>query len=69
MIHIEREPEEIGGSYERCCFCRTPTPMWYMPKDVAVCPKCAAHAEPGDVPDKDEWFRRELVAMKSEGVI
>lgn len=59
MIKIEREPADMSnaGPYERCCFCRNPTPFWHTPKDVAVCPHCAAIHEESDVPTKAEWCR------------
>jgi hypothetical protein len=55
MIRVKRQPEP--PPYENCCFCFTPTPFWYTPKDVACCPACAATHQPKDVPDKETWVR------------
>ena len=67
MIRVEREPEGFGPPYEKCCFCRKPTPTWYRPKDVAVCPSCARRADHEDVPSKEEWCRRERIATPTIG--
>lgn len=65
MIEVSLEPEPaVWATVEHCCFCREPTRYWYTPKDVACCQKCAAHAQPADVPSKKVWFRREQIAMK-----
>jgi len=69
MIEIEREPESLSvcGS-EKCCICRKQTPFWTMLEDrtpgqqVAICEKCARHAEPSDIPTKAVWLRRERIA-------
>jgi len=59
MIVVIREPIDLGGPpYECCAFCNEPTPYWYEPKDVAVCPICAEKVEDADVPSKMDWFKR-----------
>lgn len=64
MIEVEHEKGvEDLRAIEHCCFCRKPTRLWYLPKDVACCEKCAVRAEPEDVPTKKIWFRREHIAM------
>lgn len=42
-----------GG--EHCCFCHRITHFWYEPKDVAVCPSCAATRLVRNVPNKEDW--------------
>lgn len=44
---------------ENCCFCRTSTKYWYVPKDVAMCPDCAKEALAEEVPDKLDWIIKE----------
>lgn len=58
MISVTEEPKEIPSWWERerCCFCRERTRFWYVPKDVAVCDRCAKHADASDVPSKKEWL-------------
>ena len=64
-IPIEKEefPEQ---PFERCCFCRRPTPWWTNLSDrepgqqVACCPQCAkTRRQPESVPEKREWVESE----------
>lgn len=58
MIPVEREPDEFRLlPLEYCCFCFSPTPFWYTPKDVAVCPSCAETKTPDQVPSKSDWSK------------
>lgn len=69
MIEVVREDlEQSTIEIENCCFCRNPTAFWYKPKDVACCLECAANAEPGDVPDKQTWCKRERIAQNSDSL-
>jgi len=67
MIPVQLEPH-AEPPYERCCFCRTPTPIWTdLPnrtpgEQVACCDRCAKRAHPQDVPTKAVWCRRERIA-------
>ena len=58
-IKIIREPEELGGPFEKCCFCRTPTPFWHSTKDVPVCSRCSKSKKEFEVPTKEEWIKQE----------
>ena len=60
MISVHPDPD--GEAVESCCFCRRPTKYWYRPRDVACCKQCAGHAVADDVPDKQTWCRREVIA-------
>lgn len=64
MITVTLEPDELLTvvEMERCAICRVPTRTWYVPKDVAVCEKCAKQANADDIPDKKTWLRRERIA-------
>ena len=71
MIEVIRENFDAAGGppvFENCCFCRTSTAFWYLPKDVAVCPQCAEIANPEDVPDKETWCRHEAIAEASDAL-
>lgn len=71
MIEVVREDLDAAGEspvFENCCFCRTPTGFWFLPKDVAVCFTCAETAELEDVPDKATWLRREQIAEASDSI-
>jgi hypothetical protein len=69
MIEVTHDGTGPGDPAERCCFCRAATRYWYRPKDVAVCTKCAPHADDADVPAKRIWCRRERIAMLACGEI
>ncbi len=67
-IPIEDERDvglKWGHPYERCCFCRTPTPFWTAMKrrkpgaQVACCPDCAKTNFQKDVPTKKYWCDKE----------
>jgi hypothetical protein len=58
-IRVVRESEELGGPFERCCFCHTPTPFWYEPNDVPVCERCAKSKKLSEIPTKEEWIKQE----------
>ena len=64
MLTLTYQPDPTPP-FERCCFCRRPTPFWFQPKDVACCRECGGRAEPSDVPSKKEWMRRERLASPS----
>jgi hypothetical protein len=67
MIKLVEEPFDCPTlPPENCCFCRTPTRMWYKKNDVACCSECAERADPEDVPQKSVWLRRERIAMGRE---
>ena len=61
-------PDDVEPPFELCCFCRHRTMTWTALPDreekdqVACCGPCAERAEPKDVPTKDQWFRREMIA-------
>jgi len=55
-IKIKKEPDELGPPYEKCIFCRNPTPFWSEEKDVPVCENCAKIFEEAKVPTKEQWF-------------
>jgi hypothetical protein len=57
VIEIKHEPKGWTPPYpyESCCFCWIPTAYWHEPKDVAVCPECAAKHEAEEVPSKADW--------------
>ena len=60
-------PQDSG---EPCAFCKSPTHLWFRPKDVAVCVSCAEVREPEEVPSKRDWInanRRPGQAMLPEG--
>lgn len=70
--------ENAEPPYERCCFCRKPTPYWYFPggvenkkplgnNEVACCLLCAKEATVKDMPSKRTWCRREDIIAKGEG--
>ena len=66
-ITVEEEPADLSSrNLERCCFCRQPTRFWYRPNDVACCPTGASRAIAADVPNKETWIRRELIADPGE---
>ena len=58
MIHVQREPDNLGPPHERCAFCANATPYWYEPKDIPVCQKCAIDVTHDEVPSKEEWAKR-----------
>jgi predicted amidophosphoribosyltransferase len=58
-IDVTHDKTEPGEVQERCCMCRKPTRYWYKPKDVAVCPECAKHTSPGQLPSKSDWIKKE----------
>jgi hypothetical protein len=69
-IRVAKEPHpELP--YERCCFCRAPTPFWTDfgdPRDaVACCEACARRAYVRDVPSKAQWCRRESITDHTYG--
>ncbi len=68
MILVTKEPKP-EYPLELCCFCRAPTPYWFLPKDVACCQGCAARANEKDVPSKDVWIRREHIAGRTRTTI
>lgn len=49
------------GNDERCCICRKDTEYWTR-NFIALCDKCAALADPIDIPTKKQWIRREDIA-------
>lgn len=62
-------PPSVEFPYERCCFCRTPTPWWTDLKhripggQVACCPDCAkTHKR---VPSKAKWCAKERALTPS----
>ncbi len=60
VIEFDRE------SKEHCVFCRKLTAFWFRSKrtrDVACCTGCASRANESDVPTKDEWLKRERIAV------
>jgi hypothetical protein len=73
-IPLKREPPDMGG-FERCCFCRAPTPMWTVltertpGEQVACCEKCAAARAPEEVPSKRHWCGIERDIRRKEGRI
>jgi hypothetical protein len=64
MIRIEMEPQP-ERPFERCCFCRRPTPYWTLiaarapGAQVACCPDCAKKHRVSEVPTKKAWFDSE----------
>lgn len=58
MIEVVHDNEPMWMPAEPCAFCKTPTRYWYKPKDVAVCPGCAAKKKAEDVPSKREWLNQ-----------
>lgn len=66
MLKITHDGTRPGEVQERCCKCRKPTRWWYAPKDVAVCPECAAYTTPEDLPSKDEWCAKEDAIMRGK---
>lgn len=62
-IRIRHEGRNAGPPYERCCFCRIPTPYWYDTKDieydVAICLHCSSRHRVSDIPTKEEWCEKE----------
>lgn len=58
MITLTPDPDHMSNIMppEHCCFCASPTRMWYKPKDVAVCVRCAETRNADEVPTKKEWF-------------
>jgi len=73
MIAIEREPKDAGGPpFERCCFCRAPSPFWTLLADrkpgaqVACCQDCAASHEASEVPTKRAWCDKEKAIYLKE---
>lgn len=66
-IPLTREPETVPGwmGLEHCCFCAARTPLWYAPKDVAVCAPCGAAREPDEVPTKAQW----CASRQAKGVV
>jgi len=67
MIKVHKEPDD-EPPFERCCFCRKPTPFWTQLENrtpgqqVACCEACASRAHVQDVPTKAVWCRRERIA-------
>ena len=59
-MKITHDGTKPGEVQERCCMCRKPTRYWYNPKDVAVCPECAKHTSPDDLPSKADWIAKEV---------
>jgi hypothetical protein len=65
-IPIEPDSDELP--FEACCFCRRSTLYWTELANrkpggqVACCADCAGRADPEDVPTKDIWWRREVIA-------
>lgn len=57
MLTVERESDKMPPPYERCCICGTPTPYWYLPKDVALCQECAKITVYENIPEKDQWLK------------
>ena len=58
MVEVVREPKGFEPPYEHCSICKSPTPYWYEPKDVALCKACAKTVKPDDIPTKKEWFSK-----------
>ena len=46
---------------ENCFSCRTPTEFWFLPKDAALCPECAAIVSEEDIPSKIDWILKEQI--------
>lgn len=73
MITLRKESEDPKDirpwEYENCCFCRKRTPFWTTLSDrtpgqqVACCESCAKRAHTQDVPIKEDWCRRERIAV------
>lgn len=65
MIPVEAEKDAGNLPYERCCFCRKPTPYWTTltsrpaNENVACCKKCAEVYRIKDVPSKRYWCEKE----------
>lgn len=63
---INLDPDE--RIQENCCICRKPTLMWTELPDrtpgdqVALCERCAHHANPDEVPTKKLWLRHERIS-------
>lgn len=66
-VPVKLEPDSVlfPGVKENCCLCRAPTAFWYVPKDVALCPKCAVTASPESIPTKKEWIDKERALRPS----
>lgn len=60
------------GLAKNCCFCRIPSFCWTElrgrnpSQQVPCCPECAHVAHPRDVPQREEWSRRETIAAHGE---
>lgn len=68
MIPIILEPID-GSDLEVCCLCRRPTHFWTVDQSLALCPRCASHAEQQDLPTKSEWMRKEeIIAQGNQQV-
>ena len=68
-IPLEKE-DDVEMPFERCCFCRKPTPWWTkLPRrtpgaQVACCQACSQERKHKDVPTKDEWCDKEERLMR-----
>jgi hypothetical protein len=49
-------PIGTAADAESCCVCGQDTNTWYIIKDVALCPVCAAQVEYNEVPSKRDWL-------------
>lgn len=69
MVKVTKEPEEFGPPLEPCSICYERTKFWYVPKDVALCQRCAKTAKPDDIPSKERWCANveQLICFDSGG--
>lgn len=49
------------GILENCAICRRESRTWFLPKDVALCPECAAIVSEEDIPSKIDWILKEQI--------
>lgn len=70
-LALVKEPDAVlgirGMPLENCAFCRTPTPFWFQPKDVAVCEDCGTRHTPDQVPNKKDWIAAERAISQAAG--
>jgi hypothetical protein len=55
-ISVTHDGSGRADPAENCAFCHGKTRYWYTPRDVAVCPTCAAFRSVSEVPTKAEWL-------------
>lgn len=62
MVEVTKESDALSGwPLENCALCRKPTAYWYGTGalNVALCPECAATAQPKSIPTKAQWIAKE----------